>query len=135
MALIKQFGLHRPRNQENLDELEDLAGHKSGIYVLYHGAMPVYIGRGAISARLRSHGKEGSKKEQFWDRFSWFVIGKTASERELESLLLEALPFYVRSLNKQVGKLGKKLQVAAPSRELNDFALPRLAPVGRKRAR
>jgi hypothetical protein len=46
MALIKQFGLHRPRNQENLDELEDLAGHKSGIYVLCHGAMPVYIGRG-----------------------------------------------------------------------------------------
>jgi hypothetical protein len=135
MALIKQFGLHWPRNQENLDELDDLAGHKSGIYVLYHGAMPVYIGRGAISARLRSHGKEGSRKEQFWDRFSWFVIGKTASERELESLLLEALPFYVRSLNKQGGKLAKKLQVAAPSRELNDFALPRLAPVGRKRAR
>jgi hypothetical protein len=135
MALIKQFGLHWPRNQENLDELEDLAGHKSGIYVLYHGAMPVYIGRGAISARLRSHGKEGSKKVQFWDRFSWFVIGKTASERELESLLLEALPFYVRSLNKQGGKLLKKLQVAAPSRELNDFALPRLAPLRRKRAR
>ena len=132
MALIKQFGLHWPRNQENLDELEDLAGHKSGIYVLYHGAMPLYIGRGAISARLRSHGKEGSKKEQFWDRFSWFVIGKTASERELESLLLEALPFYVRSLNKQGGKLLKKLQVAAPSRELNDFALPRLAPVWRR---
>ncbi len=135
MALIKQFGLHWPRNQENLDELEDLAGHKTGIYVLYHGAMPVYIGRGAISARLRSHGKEGSKKDQFWDRFSWFVIGKTASERELESLLLEALPFYVRSLNKQGGKLLKKLQVAAPSRELNDIALPRLAPLRRKRAR
>ena len=44
--MIKQFGLHWPRNQENLDELEDLAGHKSGIYVLYHG-MPVYVGRGA----------------------------------------------------------------------------------------
>jgi len=54
--------LHWPRNQENLDELEDLAGHKSGIYVLYHGAMPVYIGRGAIGARLRRHGKAGSKR-------------------------------------------------------------------------
>jgi len=62
MALIKQSGLHWPRNQENLDELEDLAGHKSGIYVLYHGAMPVYIGRGAIGARLRRHGKAGSKR-------------------------------------------------------------------------
>ena len=97
MPLIKQFGLHWPRNQENLEEIEDLAGHKSGIYVLYHGAMPVYIGRGAISARLLSHGKEGSKKDQFWDRFSWFVIAKKELERELEALLLEALPFYVRS--------------------------------------
>jgi hypothetical protein len=135
IALIKHFALHWPRNQESLAELEDLAGHKPASYVLYHGAMPVYIGRGAISARLRSHSKEGSRKEQFWDRFSWFVIGKTASERELESLLLEALPFYVRSLNKQGGKLGKKLQVAAPSRELSDFSLPRLAPVRRKRTR
>jgi len=135
MALIKQFGLHWPRNQQNLDELEDLAGHKSGIYVLTHGAMPVHIGRGSIRARLRSHGKEGSKKEQFWDRFSWFVIGKTASERELESLLLEALPFYVRSLNKQGGKLLKRLQVAVPSKELNDSALPRLAPVRCRRVR
>jgi len=128
MPLIKQFGLHWPRNPENLEEIEDLAGHKSGIYVLYHGAMPVYIGRGALSARLLSHAKEGSKKEQFWDRFSWFVIGSAKRERELESLLLEALPFYVRSLNKQTGKLQRRLQVPAPSRELMDFALPRLAP-------
>jgi hypothetical protein len=81
--------------------------------------MPVYIGRGAISARLCSHGKEGSRKEQFWDRFSWFVMGKTASEREFESLLLEALPFYIHRLSKPGGKLGKKLQGAAPSGELN----------------
>jgi len=128
MPLIKQFGLHWPRNPENLEEIEDLAGHKSGIYVLYHGAMPVYIGRGAISARLSNHAKEGSKKEQFWDRFSWFVVGNVKRERELESLLLEALPFYVRSLNKQTGKLPRRLEISAPSRELTDFALPRLAP-------
>jgi len=128
MVLIKQFGLHWPRNAENLEEIEDVAGHKSGIYVLYHGAMPVYIGRGAISARLLSHAKEGSKKEQFWDRFSWFVVGNSKQERELESLLLEALPFYVRSLNKQTGKLSRKLQVAAPNSEVMNVALPRLAP-------
>jgi len=95
--------------------------------------MPVYIGRGAISSRLRSHAKEGSKKGQFWDRLSWFVIGKRETERELESLLLETLPFYVRSLNKQSGKLLKKLHVAAPSRELYDVALPKLAPGRRGR--
>jgi len=132
MPLIKQFGLHWPRNTENLEEIEDIAGHRSGVYLLYHGAMPVYIGRGAISARLRSHGKEGSKKEQFWDRFSWFVVGNPKLERELESLLLEALPFYVRSLNKQAGGLPRRLQVRAPSRELMEVALPKLAP-GRRR--
>jgi hypothetical protein len=126
--------LHWQRNAENLEEMEDAAGHKSGLYVLYHGAMPVYIGRGAISARLLSHAKEGSKKEQFWDRFSWFVVGNTKRERELESLLLEALPFYVRSLNKQTGKLSRKLQVGAPSSEVLDLALPRLAP-GRRGSR
>ena len=106
--LVEQFGLHWPRNQENLDEIEDLAGHKSGIYVLYHGAMPAYIGRGAMSPRLRNHAKEGSKKEQFWDPFSWFVIGKAKSEREREALLLEALPFYVRSLKKAEWKIVQK---------------------------
>jgi len=120
IALIKQFGLHWPCNQENLDELEDLAGHESGIYVLYHG-MPVYLGLGAISARLCSRGQEGSGTEPFWGRFSWFVIGRTAPERELRSLLPEALPFYTHSLNKPGGKLGKKLQVAAPSRQSNDL--------------
>jgi hypothetical protein len=97
------LGCIGPRNAENLEEIEDVAGHKSGIYVLYHGAMPVYIGRGALGARLLSHAKEGSKKEQFGDRFSWFVVGNSKQERELEALPLEALPFYVRSLNKQKG--------------------------------
>jgi len=29
-GLIKQFALHWPRNIENLEEIEDVAGHKSG---------------------------------------------------------------------------------------------------------
>jgi hypothetical protein len=77
----------------------------------------VFIGRGAISARLCSHHQEGSKKEQFWGRFSWFVIGKTAQQLELESLLPEELQFYIHSWNKPGGELGKNLQVAAPGRE------------------
>jgi hypothetical protein len=80
--------------KKNLDQLEDLAGRKSGIYVRYHGAM--------------------------------FGVYRR----------LEVLPFYIRSLNKPGGELGKKLRVAAgEQRELNDFAPPRLAPVGHKRAR
>jgi hypothetical protein len=132
LSLVKAFGLQWPRNQENLDELEDLAGHKSGIYVLYHGAMPVYIGRGMIFSRLKQHSHEVSRKNQYWDRFSWFVVANTKHERELESLLLEALPFYVRSLNKQGGKLSRKNLHKHPSDELNYVALPTLPPIRRK---
>jgi hypothetical protein len=92
MPLIKQFALHQPCNGENPEEIEHVAGHKTGVYVLCHGAMSVYVGRGAISVRLLSHAKEGSRKEQFWDRFSWFAVGNSKQERELESVLLEALP-------------------------------------------
>jgi hypothetical protein len=133
MPLVKAFGLHWPRNAENLDELEDLAGHRSGIYILYHGAMPVYIGRGNVYARLRKHSSEVSRKNQYWDRFSWFVIGKTQMERDLETLLLEALPFYVRSLNKQSGKLPRKGRHKPPSNEVIYIELPKLAPLRRAR--
>jgi hypothetical protein len=133
MPLVKAFGLHWPRNAENLDELEDLAGHKSGIYILYHGAMPVYIGRGNVHARLRKHSSEVSRKNQYWDRFSWFVIGKMQTERDLETLLLEALPFYVRSLNKQSGKLPRAGRHKPPSNEVIYIELPKLAPLRRAR--
>jgi len=133
LSLVKAFGLQWPRNQENLDELEDLAGHKSGIYILYHGAMPVYIGRGMMSSRLKQHSHEVSRKNQYWDRFSWFVVANTKYERELESLLLEALPFYVRSLNKQTGRLPRKNLHKHASDDLNYVALPTLPPLRRKR--
>lgn len=126
MPLVRTFGLHWPRNHENLDELEDVAGHRTGLYVLYHGAMPVYIGRGHIISRLKKHSSEASRKNEYWDRFSWFVIGKTRTERELESLLLEVLPFYVRSLNKQTGKLPRKGRQLHLSDEVAYVSLPRL---------
>lgn len=38
MVLVKQSGRHWQRSRENLDEIEDLAGHQSGVYVPYHSA-------------------------------------------------------------------------------------------------
>jgi hypothetical protein len=95
--------------------------------------MPGYIGRGMMFSRLKQHSREVSRKNQYWDRFSWFVVANTKYERELESLLLEALPFYVRSLNKQTGKLPRKNLYKHASDDLNYVALPTLPPLRRKR--
>jgi hypothetical protein len=62
MALIKQFGLHWPRNQENLDELEDPAGHKTGIYVVSRGNAGIYRSRGDQRAATQFMAKKGRKR-------------------------------------------------------------------------
>jgi hypothetical protein len=85
MGLVKAVGIHWPRNEDNFEDLEDRQGQNSGIYLLYHGAMPVYIGKGKLVSRLRSHNKERSKKFKYWDRFSWFAINNNGREREIEA--------------------------------------------------
>ena len=133
MALIKAVGVQWPRNEENLDDLEDAIGRQSGIYLLYHGAMPVYIGRGILTNRLGSHHGERSKKAKYWDRFSWFVVNSVGKEKELESLLLQSLPFYIRVLNKQTAKFPRKIRVPHKQDDLPYVALPKLPPLRRAR--
>jgi hypothetical protein len=62
--------------------------------------MPVYIGRGKISSRIRRHQRSKSRG-QFWDHFSWYAIPNRRFEADVEALLLRMLPFFLRSLNKQ----------------------------------
>src|SRR6516164_7877753 len=66
------------------------------VYVLSHGAMPMYVGKGKIASRVRGHAKRASTKSKYWDHFSWFVINGGFQD-ELEVVLLRTLPFYVRS--------------------------------------
>jgi hypothetical protein len=133
MVLIKSVGVHWARNKENLEELEKKVSRKSGIYLLYHGAMPVYIGRGILVKRLMAHNREGSKKRELWDRFSWFVVNDDTHEKTLESLLLQALPFYVRAFNKQVGKFPKKIRHVHVCDKLTYVKFPKLVPIRRKK--
>jgi hypothetical protein len=74
--------------------------------------MPVYIGRGKLSARISGHQRSKSRG-QFWDRFSWYAIPDRRLEADVEALLLRLLPYYLRSLNKQRTKFTQ-------ARRLND---------------
>jgi hypothetical protein len=132
MTLVGKHGFSWPRNEENLRQIKKLLKNKKGVYVLAHGGMPMYVGKGNIASRVNGHAKKTSSKSRYWDHFSWFVIKKSGFEHELEVILLRTLPFYVRSLNRQTGSLTRKERVRPNNKQPDLVPLPKL---GRKKKR
>jgi hypothetical protein len=93
-----------PRNAANIEQVLGSKEGGQGIYILYDGSTPMYVGRGNIRQRLRQASKSKTRG-QCWDHFSWYVVPKPYNELELEALLLRMLPPHLRMLNKQRGKL------------------------------
>ena len=102
MALIKLYGEMWARNLANIKHIPRAKDGGLGVYVLYDGSTPVYIGKGNIRARLRQH-RLSKRLGQLWDHFSWYVPFDVALTHDLEALLLRLLPFYLRSLTRQRG--------------------------------
>jgi hypothetical protein len=50
MRLVTKYGKMWPRNDYSLEALA-AQGKLNGVYVLYDGSMPVYVGKGAILMR------------------------------------------------------------------------------------
>jgi len=125
MAVVGLYGLRWPRNKENLARLKKVMGKRTGLYVLANGSMPLYIGKGRVARRVLTHDRPGASKSKYWNYFSWFEILKPASDGELECLLLQVLPFYVRSLNKQTGSLGKNNRQKFPDKTPKVVDLPK----------
>lgn len=117
-GIVGRYGKLWTRVSANLNRLasKDLRD-VTGVYALYNGTMPVYIGRGNLSQQISRHSRN-RKKISFWEHFSWYEIKCKGLDREIESLLLRLLPFYVRSLNRKGGDFfvsGNK--ITAPSTE------------------
>jgi hypothetical protein len=91
------------RHPRNLDLLREKFSHHKGVYVLYNGLTPVYIGHGEISRRILRH-DHSRTKGTFWDHFSWYEIAGVKDQREVETLLLRLLPVYLHMLNRQRAK-------------------------------
>jgi hypothetical protein len=103
--IIAHRGEMWPRNATNIDLVpghEDDGGQ--GIYILFDGSTPVYVGRGNIRHRLKD-ARASKRRSQSWDHFSWYGIPKGRHGQELEALLLRMLPPHLRILNRQRGKL------------------------------
>ena len=103
MALISKFGEMWARNTDNIEAIPGSKEGGQGVYVLYDGSMPVYVGKGNIRQRVR-RARQSERRGQLWDHFSWYVLHDPALMDELEALLLRMLPFQLRVLNRQLAK-------------------------------
>jgi hypothetical protein len=104
MELIKQFGERWARNSENIKDKRMPGKSKGGqgVYILYDGSTPVYIGKGNIRQRLRNADKD-KRRRNSWDHFSWYVIKNKSLIHDVEVLLIRMLPIYLRHLTRQRG--------------------------------
>jgi len=133
-GIVGRYGKLWTRVSDNLDRLaeEDLK-NATGVYALYNGTMPVYIGRGNFSKQIRRHSRN-RKKTPFWEHFSWYEITGKGLGKEIESLLLRLLPFYVRSLNRMGGNFTSGVRIPAKSETPIKDSWPR-GGAGKKRHR
>jgi hypothetical protein len=95
------------RNQENINKVPGSNEGGKGIYILYDGSMPVYVGKGgggksSIHRRI-VRATKSKTRSPFWDHFSWYVLDQPKLIHDTEVLLLRMLPPYLRSLTKQLG--------------------------------
>jgi hypothetical protein len=100
MKLVTKYGKLWPRNEHSIKALAEEGKGLKGIYILYDGSMPVYVGKGLILRRLKGH-RNSSTRSDFWDYFSWFEVRNPDLLHDAEALLLKTLPYYLRLLNKQ----------------------------------
>jgi len=74
-----------------------------GVYVLYRGDQPFYVGKaeGKLRSRLRAHANNvGSSKNYFWNYFSAFIVRDPRHISEVEAILISAMPSVVTNSSK-----------------------------------
>lgn len=123
MSLVTHRGEMWARNDENLAAIPGSADGGCGVYILFDGSTPVYIGRGNIRQRIRK-ARASKRRGQFWDHFSWYVVRGADQQQELEALLLRMLPPFLRMLNRQRGRLRGSRKHSQPDRHPEPISRP-----------
>jgi hypothetical protein len=104
VAMIRKRGEMWARNKDTSEAIPGSSEGGRGIYILFDGSTPVYVGRGNIRQRIRK-ARASERRGERWDHFSWYVVPNHKNQQELEALLLRMLPPFLRILNRQRGRL------------------------------
>jgi hypothetical protein len=122
--LVVNYGPLWARNAENFRNLRATAGNSKGVYLLYCGWFPVYVGHGNLSSRIVGHTRA---RRKVWDRFTWFALADPRRSRELEAIFLRSLPFFLRLNNQQGANLPVRPTKAKDKAPLL-FKMPKMTP-------
>jgi hypothetical protein len=90
------------RNDENIEDVPGSSQGGQGVYILYDGSTPVYVGKGNIRQRLRD-ADTSNRRGNSWDHFSWYVLKDKRLIHDVEVLLIRILPLFLRYLTRQSG--------------------------------
>jgi hypothetical protein len=95
---------------------------RPGVYVLYCGDKPYYVGKASkLRRRLVAHAnKPGGKYYNFWDFFSVFVVENARFRNQLEGALIAAIP----TANGAKPKIKKAVLPAPIKKQLHMMAQP-----------
>jgi len=119
MPIISARGEMWPRNNDAINLIPTAKKGGRGIYILYDGSTPVYVGKGNIQWRIKD-ARRSERRGQSWDHFSWYRVLNKKHRHDIEALLLRMLPPYLRILNKQRGKLLKAKKYPYPKNKKSD---------------
>jgi len=102
MQIVTQYGTMWARNAENIANIPKSSNGGLGVYILFDGSMPMYVGKGKIKRRI-SGATKSKRRGQLWDHFSWYAIKSPKMMHDIEVLMLRILPPNLRSLTRQGG--------------------------------
>lgn len=101
--VVSAYGTMWARNAANIKAIPYTA---TGVYILFDGSMPVYVGKGNIRDRIIKASRS-IRRGQLWDHFSWYALGDPRTMHDIEVLILRMLPRYLRALTRQDGNFVK----------------------------
>jgi hypothetical protein len=129
MRVVRMYGEMWARNLANVNKIPGKKENGGkGVYVLYDGSMPVYVGKGNLHSRING-ARRSKSRGQLWDHFSWYSLKNFSVTHDVEALVLRMLPPSLRSLTKQKGKFLNAKRVSANKKH------PTADPITRKAKR
>ncbi|HXA78706.1 MAG TPA: hypothetical protein VNV41_16345 [Candidatus Acidoferrales bacterium] len=105
--IVRRYGTMWARNEANIAKTEKVG---FGVYVLFDGSMPMYVGKGEIYKRVKEACRS-RRRQNLWDHFSWYSFKNARLMHDIEVLMLRILPPNLRSLTRQGGNFVRPRRV------------------------
>jgi hypothetical protein len=120
MQIVTAYGTMWARNTKNIQQIPSARSGGVGVYILFDGSMPVYVGKGNIRHRI-TDARRSTRRGQLWDRFSWYALRDPSMMHDIEVLILRLLPRYLRALTRQEGHFLEAKRVKEPDGKTVDY--------------